>query len=643
MSYPSFFRHTIYTQPSVGQLTVEPIPVSVLFFINMVTTKPKRKIEEVTPSSPSSTNKRKRKSSILDTPSSSFSSRNNSKTTKKVNNKSTKKSTIRKHILRKKSIHDEKKDKVDVDESWKWLSDNIEVGDIGFTFEKEFKGYGTFRGTVVQLRLGAANGKDRRCVYSDGDDEDLSLDEIHELVRLAKERRGKDIYAATEGDASECQMSDGARPNSTAALSMATFPIPPTPKVAPPTQQTLPPPTQVTQAETESSTEVNEPAIENTKEVSPTEVEKPQCKINQHEAEHSSTQAETTKVVKPATKNIKEASTTEMEKLRSKIIQLEAVHSKLQTEKNDDAKKYVEQVEKMKQNHESDREIIQNQKSSMKDKDNLISQQKEYLDKLKVKGEELFQELKTVKLSERQQKEQSAAHLEARHQENTKTTEEITRLKSHVQRLLEDNEVKTNYANSAKETLQKMGEKVASHVEIEKENEELKKMAESSTQELRTAKIDCEKLNMEHQKTARQIIRVKEAEKYALSKYDQMKEQLSTLQAEHKKVVERDERNSRFVSSIKETHANTEKTMAELQKVNGLLQEEIRKMSDKKDTFTASLDEERRKNAALETDNEKMQVEIQRLRIEERILHDAVLKSTLERVRAHHELRYGTS
>merc|ERR1712150_314289 len=110
---------------------------------------------------------------------------------------------------------------------------------------------------------------------------------------------------------------------------------------------------------------------------------------------------------------------------------------------------------------------------------------------------------------------------------------------------------------------------------------------------------------------------------------------------EHKKVVERDERNSRFVSSVKQTHANTEKTMAELQKVNGLLQEEIRKMSDKKDTLTASLDEERRKNAALVTDNEKMQVEIQRLRIEERILHDAVLKSTLERVRAHHELRYG--
>jgi len=543
-------------------------------------------------------------------------------------------------------MHDEKEDKVDIHESWKWLSDNIEVGDIGFTFEKEFKRYGTFRGTVVQLRLGAANGKDRRCVYSDGDDEDLSLDEIHELVRLAKERRGKDIYAATEGDASECQMSDGARPNSTAALSMATFPIPPTPKVSPPTQP-LPPPTQATQAETETetetSTEVNEPAIENTKEVSPTEVEKPQCKINPHEAEHSSTQAETTKVIKPATKTIKEASPTEMEKLRSKIIQLEDVHSKLQTEKNDEAKKYVEQVEKMKQNHESDQEIIQYQKSSMKDKDNLISQQKEYLNKLKVKGEDLFQELKTVKLSERQQKEQSAAHLEARHQENTKTTEEITRLKSHVQRLLEDNEVKTNYANSAKETLQKMKEKVVSHLEIKKENEELKKMAESSTQELRTAKIDCEKLNMEHQKTARQIIRVKEAEKYALSKYDQMKEQLSTLQAEHKKVVERDERNSRFVSSMKETHANTEKTMAELQKVNGLLQEEIRKMSDKKDTLTASLDEERRKNAALETDNEKMQVEIQRLRIEERILHDAVLKSTLERVRAHHELRYGAS
>eukprot|EP00550_Attheya_septentrionalis_P009864 CAMPEP_0198287132 /NCGR_PEP_ID=MMETSP1449-20131203/6039_1 /TAXON_ID=420275 /ORGANISM="Attheya septentrionalis, Strain CCMP2084" /LENGTH=1964 /DNA_ID=CAMNT_0043985037 /DNA_START=184 /DNA_END=6078 /DNA_ORIENTATION=- len=67
----------------------------------------------------------------------------------------------------------------------------VPLGDIGYTFCKLFTGYGLFDGTVVKIRPGAVGGRDRRCVYTDGDLEDLSLDELRELDRQAKQRRRK--------------------------------------------------------------------------------------------------------------------------------------------------------------------------------------------------------------------------------------------------------------------------------------------------------------------------------------------------------------------------------------------------------------------------------------------------------------------
>lgn len=59
----------------------------------------------------------------------------------------------------------------------------VNVGDIGYKFRKEFDS-GWFTGTVIQIRPLAEGGKDRRCVYDDGDSEDLSLIELQTLAIL---------------------------------------------------------------------------------------------------------------------------------------------------------------------------------------------------------------------------------------------------------------------------------------------------------------------------------------------------------------------------------------------------------------------------------------------------------------------------
>ncbi|KAL7546343.1 hypothetical protein ACHAWF_009680 [Thalassiosira exigua] len=56
----------------------------------------------------------------------------------------------------------------------------INVGDVGYSFRKRFDN-GWFDGKVVKIRPGADNGRDRRCLYSDGDSEDLSLQQLHAL------------------------------------------------------------------------------------------------------------------------------------------------------------------------------------------------------------------------------------------------------------------------------------------------------------------------------------------------------------------------------------------------------------------------------------------------------------------------------
>ena len=55
------------------------------------------------------------------------------------------------------------------------------IGDVGYMFRKRFD-TGWFGGEVTEICLGAANGKDRRVVYSNGDAEDLS---VQDLVKLS--------------------------------------------------------------------------------------------------------------------------------------------------------------------------------------------------------------------------------------------------------------------------------------------------------------------------------------------------------------------------------------------------------------------------------------------------------------------------
>ena len=54
------------------------------------------------------------------------------------------------------------------------------IGDIGYVFRKEFGSQGWFTGTVVKIMKDG----DRRCKYSDGDVEELLLDDLVQLAKL---------------------------------------------------------------------------------------------------------------------------------------------------------------------------------------------------------------------------------------------------------------------------------------------------------------------------------------------------------------------------------------------------------------------------------------------------------------------------
>jgi hypothetical protein len=54
------------------------------------------------------------------------------------------------------------------------------IGDLGYVFRKEFGAQGWFTGTVVKIMKDG----DRRCKYSDGDVEDLLLDDLVQLAQL---------------------------------------------------------------------------------------------------------------------------------------------------------------------------------------------------------------------------------------------------------------------------------------------------------------------------------------------------------------------------------------------------------------------------------------------------------------------------
>jgi hypothetical protein len=68
----------------------------------------------------------------------------------------------------------------------------VDIGEVGYVFYKQFYD-GWYNGEVVKIRPGAAKGKDRRCRYTDGDEEDLSMPELQTLAKLdrcAKKKHG---------------------------------------------------------------------------------------------------------------------------------------------------------------------------------------------------------------------------------------------------------------------------------------------------------------------------------------------------------------------------------------------------------------------------------------------------------------------
>ena len=64
----------------------------------------------------------------------------------------------------------------------------VPITSVGYSFEKRFKGHGWFKGKVVEIRPGAAGGKDRRCEYEDGDMEDLSLHQLRSLYHATQKK-----------------------------------------------------------------------------------------------------------------------------------------------------------------------------------------------------------------------------------------------------------------------------------------------------------------------------------------------------------------------------------------------------------------------------------------------------------------------
>ena len=70
----------------------------------------------------------------------------------------------------------------------------IVIGDIGYVFRKEFV-QGWFTGTVVKIMKDG----DRRCEYSDGDVEDLLLDELVQLAKLDPNNSTMESHPSTGG------------------------------------------------------------------------------------------------------------------------------------------------------------------------------------------------------------------------------------------------------------------------------------------------------------------------------------------------------------------------------------------------------------------------------------------------------------
>ena len=74
----------------------------------------------------------------------------------------------------------------------------VPIGSVGYIFRKKFA-EGWFTGKVVEIISGAELGKDRRCLYEDGDAEDLSLEELEMLATLDKNDQSDDCLRQGNG------------------------------------------------------------------------------------------------------------------------------------------------------------------------------------------------------------------------------------------------------------------------------------------------------------------------------------------------------------------------------------------------------------------------------------------------------------
>ncbi|KAL7543787.1 hypothetical protein ACHAXR_013379 [Thalassiosira sp. AJA248-18] len=94
-------------------------------------------------------------------------------------------------------------------------SAKVKLGDVGYEFRKKFDS-GWYTGKVTEIRPLAANGYDRRCIYSDGDIEDLSLQDLELLATLDPNyEKPKPISDST----------DAPKSTNSGAASLAKFPL----------------------------------------------------------------------------------------------------------------------------------------------------------------------------------------------------------------------------------------------------------------------------------------------------------------------------------------------------------------------------------------------------------------------------------
>ena len=63
-------------------------------------------------------------------------------------------------------------------------NNNLSSDEVGFKFAKKIGNKGFLTGTIVELFDGSSNDVSRRCVYDDGDEENLSKKQISSLKKI---------------------------------------------------------------------------------------------------------------------------------------------------------------------------------------------------------------------------------------------------------------------------------------------------------------------------------------------------------------------------------------------------------------------------------------------------------------------------